>query len=318
MFSVIIWSVASPLIVCYFLMILVGAGNAYRFVKVNSMSRNLAFVYTFSILSSLCWILCFSLVTEPNDYQYPPYAIAIYSKILVGIAYQSSIFDLKYIVGFYFSASYNQVKGQTDSTDEQQFTRRRKRVEVIMIIWFTVVLIYFFSDLAVNYVFLYFFSSNKDLADSSPSKQSVFLIISYYFVGIQFLILTVLIIWQTFALIKIMKIMGTRLALEQSRLRKLMTMFAISYIGTSAYYIIQVTTRLHCTKSDQCVRFNDFIIRSAIQFFFDIIPISYLYYQHYHTSMESMKQFKATKVNADSVASGASAALTEHEETSTQ
>ena len=39
-----------------------------------------------------------------NVYHYPPYAFAIYTKILVGIAYQASIFDLKYIVRFYFNS----------------------------------------------------------------------------------------------------------------------------------------------------------------------------------------------------------------------
>ena len=118
-FSVAIWSVASPLIACYILMILIAAGNVYRFIKVKSMSKNLALVYIFSILSSFCWLIYFGFVTLPNEYQYPPYATAVYSKILVGIAYQSSIFDLKYIVGFYFSISYKQGMGShSESIDE--------------------------------------------------------------------------------------------------------------------------------------------------------------------------------------------------------
>ena len=71
--------------------------------------------------------------------------------------------------------------------------------------------------------------------------------ITYYFVGVQFAILTFLIIWQTYELIKIIRVMGNRLANEQARLRKLMVIFSVSYSGTSAYYITEVATDLHCT-----------------------------------------------------------------------
>ena len=67
-FSVVIWSISSPIIALYILLIIVGAGNIYRFIKVKSMSKNLALVYAFSMVSSVCWILCFALVMEPNEY----------------------------------------------------------------------------------------------------------------------------------------------------------------------------------------------------------------------------------------------------------
>ena len=67
-FSVVIWSISCPIIALYVLLIIVGAGNIYRFIKVNSMSKNLALVYIFSMVSSVCWILCFALVTEPNEF----------------------------------------------------------------------------------------------------------------------------------------------------------------------------------------------------------------------------------------------------------
>lgn len=71
--------------------------------------------------------------------------------------------------------------------------------------------------------------------------------VTYYVVGVQFLVLTVLIFWQTLRLINIIKVMGNRLAHEQARLRALMIIFAVSYLGTSTYYITQVATNLHCT-----------------------------------------------------------------------
>ena len=132
------------------------------------------------------------------------------------------------------------------------------------------------------------------------------MIVTYYFVGIQFVILTILIFWQTCSLIKIIKVMGNRLAREQTRLRALMIMFAISYIGTSTYYIGQVATDLHCTLKTSCVRFNDFIIRAFVQLFFDILPISYLYYQHWGTSKDSLKQHEAHLEGKESVMTSSS------------
>lgn len=240
----------------------------------------------------------------------------MYSKILVGVAYQSSIFDLKYIVGFYFSTNFKKSQS-SGSIDEFEFTRRRKRTEILMSVWFYIIFVYFVADLIVNYIYLYFYSNFDSNTKPDNGESTVFLKVTYYFVGLQFLILTVLIIWQTFALINIIKVMGTRLAKEQSRLRKLMFVFAISYFGTSAYYILQVLTNLPCTKSDQCVRFNDFILRCCVQLFFDIIPISYLYYQHYHTSMESVKQHSALNAKTESLVSGSGTTVIDDQYTST-
>ena len=115
------------------------------------------------------------------------------------------------------------------------------------------------------------------------------MIVTYYFVGVQFIILTILIIWQTTALILIIRVMGTRLAREQIRLRRLMIIFALSYVGTSTYYICQVVTDLHCTSKISCVRFNDFVVRAGVQFLFDLIPFAVLYYQHFRTSRDSLQ-----------------------------
>ena len=237
-----IWGISSPIIAMYLVLVFMGFGNLYRFIQVNSMSKNLALVYIFSILSSFCWVLCFSLVMEPNEYQYPPYATAVYSKILVGIAYQASIFDLKYIVGYYFNV---QNKVQTKE-DEYAFNKRRNRTELYMIIWFLVILVYYFVDIAVNYVYFYYISNNEKNGKNTPSDDKTphsqndttwFMKATYYFVGVQFLILTVLIIWQTYALILIIRVMGQRLSKEQTRLKRLMVVFAVSYVGSSTYYI---------------------------------------------------------------------------------
>lgn len=94
-------------------------------------------------------------------------------------------------------------------------------------------------------------------------------------------ILTVLIIWKSVALINIIKVMGSRLAKERQRLNILMISFAIAYVGTSVYYIVQVITKVHCTYKMECTRFTDLMYRCGVQVLFDITPTFILYYQHY-------------------------------------
>ena len=84
--------------------------------------------------------------------------------------------------------------------------------------------------------------------------------------------------------------MGNRLAKEKQRLNILMIVLAISYVGTSLFYLIQVATQLNCTRYDLCSRFTNVMLRCGIQFFFDIIPIAVLYHQHYQTSQSSLNQ----------------------------
>ena len=174
--------------------------------------------------------------------------------------------------------------------DEYAFNKRRNRTELYMIIWFMIILIYYFVDIAVNYVYFYYISNNEKNGKNTPSDDhsqhmqndtTWFMKATYYFVGIQFLILTVLIIWQTYALILIIRVMGQRLSREQTRLKRLMVVFAVSYVGSSTYYICQVATDLHCTRATSCIRFNDFVVRAGVQILFDIVPYAVLYYQHF-------------------------------------
>jgi len=115
---------------------------------------------------------------------------------------------------------------------------------------------------------------------------------TYYVVALQFLILTCLIIWQTVSLINVIKIMGERLEREKVRLRILMIMFSASYIGITSYYIVQVTTGLNCAYSTSCVRFIDLMSFCVVLSLFDLVPTFVLYWQHYQTSSESLRQLQ--------------------------
>lgn len=85
------------------------------------MSKYLGMIYFWSLLSNACCALYLAVCQLPNTVQYLPYMIGVYAKILVGIAYQASIFDLQLIVSFYF--------GDTPMASSQQgFEKRRKTV----------------------------------------------------------------------------------------------------------------------------------------------------------------------------------------------
>ena len=86
-FETAIWCMTAPIIACYIALEVVGVSNLLRFRKVNQLSRNLALIYFWSLLSGLSWAFYLGMVTLNNRYQYPPYAIGVYAKILVGIAY---------------------------------------------------------------------------------------------------------------------------------------------------------------------------------------------------------------------------------------
>ena len=135
----------APLIVSYVLLVILGISNLVRFKKTNAISRNLGRIYFWALTSNVCWILFFLTVIllKDNAWQYIPYATAIYCKIQVGIAYQASIYDLKYVVTYYFKMSMT----------EEQFLSKRKTTDLVMTIWSLVVFLFFLSDIGVNYIF---------------------------------------------------------------------------------------------------------------------------------------------------------------------
>ena len=120
-FTPIIYSVEGPVILCYVALMVLGVINCYRFIKLRTFSKSLFYIYFWSLLSNLSWTLYFSLAVLNNKFQYPPFCTACYSKILVGIAYQASIFDLKYVVQFYF-------KTDKLKLNEEDFVKKRERM----------------------------------------------------------------------------------------------------------------------------------------------------------------------------------------------
>ena len=144
-FTVLIYSVEGPVIACYVALLILGVINCYRFIKLRTMSKNLFYIYFWSLLSNLSWALYFSSAVLDNRFQYPPFCTACYSKIIVGIAYQASIFDLKYVVQFYF-------KTDKLKLNEEEFIKKRELMSKIMFSWSVLVCVYYLCDMYFNYV----------------------------------------------------------------------------------------------------------------------------------------------------------------------
>ena len=105
----------------------------------------------------------------------------------------------------------------------------------VFVIWRTVIILFAMSDFYMDYIRLYFIMQPK-------INSHQFLDVTYWFAGVNFSVLSVLIIWQTIQIIRLIKVMGSSLEKERSRIRFIMIVFSFSYLGTSAYYITQVST----------------------------------------------------------------------------
>jgi hypothetical protein len=181
----IILGVTIPIIVSYAALITLGISNIIRFAKVRSMSNILWLIYFFSIVSNICWAMFLGVVMFDNRYQYMPYATAVYSKILVGITYQTSIFDLKYIVGFYFNQK---------QCDEAVYLTKKKRMRYIMGAWALAVFLYYLLDIYFNYFSYYLVQSNKHKSESREELEgtdpnpSTFMKSTFGFVGLNYII----------------------------------------------------------------------------------------------------------------------------------
>jgi len=111
---------------------------------------------------------------------------------------------LKYIVGFYFDS-------EKLKTDQISLSKKRKWTQAIMWIWIALVLIYCSFDFGFNYFDYYIFHNNeKQIArEESESGKAIdlpptdFMRYTYCIVASQFVVLTLLIIWHTISLNKI-------------------------------------------------------------------------------------------------------------------
>ena len=67
-------------------------------------------------------------------------------------------------------------------------------MELIMLIWTLSIMFYYFSDVAVNYMYYYLVRQKGETEEKSKAPPTNFMTITYWIVAAQFLILTVLIV----------------------------------------------------------------------------------------------------------------------------
>ena len=101
--------------------------------------------------------------------------------------------------------------------------------------------------------------------------------IRYWFVGVVFIILTILIIWETLNIRKNIKQMGQGLLKERKRLQNLMVIFALSYVATSAFFISEVVRSLDCTGTEECTSFIDLMTTFCVFLICDVLTMAELY-----------------------------------------
>ena len=82
---------------------------------------------------------------QPNlvqeKFNYVQYAVYLYSKLLLGISYQISVFELKFIIEHYFL-----------ETPYKTYMKKRKIVKWIMNIWRIYLVLSLGFDLYFNYI----------------------------------------------------------------------------------------------------------------------------------------------------------------------
>ena len=132
---------AIPIIVLFQVLNVLGAINIYRFCKIKGFTQSLFFIYLFSFTEQIAISLFLAFIQEQTRYYYAQYAVYLYSKLLLGISYQISVFELKFIIEHFFQ-----------ETTLQAYTKKRTGVKRIMNTWRVILVIFLCFDLYFNYM----------------------------------------------------------------------------------------------------------------------------------------------------------------------
>ena len=277
-----IWGVAIPLIIMYVLLNIMGVINIYRFCRLRGFTKSLTAIYFFSIteqISLSVWLGTTQLMTV---YNYIPYAIYIYSKLCLGISYQVSVFELKFIIDHYFNG-----------TDKPKYEKKRKLMTWTMWIWRIAIATWFGCDLYFNYIRYYF--DNNAHSQIKPG----FAYLSYIFTGVQFVVLAILLLYQTYSIVKLVKAIGDRLHEEVKLLKIIMWCFSISYAIVASFYVYQVASGMPCYQLSECSQFISIMVLMVIAFFFDLVPNFALYYCHWIVTQDNYNRMRGRSKDND-------------------
>ena len=155
------------MIFLYLLLTIMGLINIYRFCRLKGFTMSLTAIYFFSITEQIAISLWMGTTQLPSQYNYVQYSVYLFSKLCLGISYQLSVFELKFIIEHYF-------KG----TPKEKYLKKRKMTRLIMWTWRFVIAVFLGCDIYFNYI-RYFFDGISD------SKVKLgFAYVSYTFTGI--------------------------------------------------------------------------------------------------------------------------------------
>ena len=140
-----------------------GIVNLVRFYKVQKLGGALIQIYVFSLTALLFSFLYMAFVFKSNKWSIFPFLTVVYSKTFFGLAYQSSVFSLKQIVQFYFV--------QKESTNKSDYTDKKTRNAILMLIWMVALFVCYLVDSGYNYFYFVFFEydpNNGEVYDDQP------------------------------------------------------------------------------------------------------------------------------------------------------
>ena len=120
----IIWALAIPIIFLFQLLNILGIINIYRFCRLKGFTMSLFFIYLFSFTEQIALSLFMAVIYKETKYNYVQYAVYLYSKLLLGVSYQISVFELRYIIQHYFL-----------ETPYRTYDKKRKTAKCIMNLW---------------------------------------------------------------------------------------------------------------------------------------------------------------------------------------
>ena len=134
------WAIAIPIIALFGILNIFGIINIFRFCRLKGFTASLFFIYLFSFTEQIGISLYLAFIFKETQYNYVQYQIYLFSKLLLGVSYQISVFELKFIIEHYFQ-----------ETPYRTYVKKRRTVKWVMNIWRLYLLIALCFDLYYNY-----------------------------------------------------------------------------------------------------------------------------------------------------------------------
>ena len=124
----------------YGLLFLLGISNILRFRSINGMTQSLILIYSFSSLEIVSIITWLNMLPYSNLYSYVPYAAIVYMKIILGISFMNSVFELRFAIDHFFK-----------KTSIEKYKKNLRITFWIKLVLILLLLALFVTDIYFNY-----------------------------------------------------------------------------------------------------------------------------------------------------------------------